>query len=154
MARREMTPDDMPHREIPAVDLTDGIASRGDETILQVDRPMSMDYAKALKFGEDELTIRVEQNPMDEKPVLYYPFWVNGRVEGVMPGQIQKVKRKFVEVMLRSNQYRVQTESFNPGDPNERNLAHRVPMRRFMLSIIHDPDPRGPEWAQRCVMES
>lgn len=154
MARREMTPDDMPHRAIPPVDLSAGMQSRGDDTILQVDRPMSMNEVEALAFAEQEVQIRMEQDPMDERPVLYYPFGVNGQTIGVRPGAITTVKRKYLEVMLRSNQYRVNTQAPKPGDADETNLIHRRPVRRFMLSIIHDPDPRGPEWAQRCVLES
>lgn len=152
--QRELTPDDLRDRVPPPVDLTHGASGRVVDEIELVDRPLNMEYADALKFNEDILTVRIEQSQDDEIPVAYYPFSVNGKTIGLVPGKETKVARKYVEVVLRASQFRVHTHSPRPGDRDERNLVFRHPTKRFMISIIHDPDPRGREWAQRIGLES
>ena len=157
MARtqRELTPDDLPIAQMPAVDLTHGMASRGAEDIVRADKPLGDDYANTLAFMEEEVTIRLEHvsNDQMQKPVLAYPFSVNGRTAWVPTDRPWKVKRKFLEVILRSQPFSVATESFKPGDPAERNLMHRYASRRYPVSILHDPNPKGAEWHQRVALE-
>lgn len=157
MARtqREVTPDDMPIGQMASVDLTNGMAGRGAENIVRADKPLADDYANTLAFMEEPVTIRLEhvQNDQIQKPVLAYPFSVNGRTEWVPTGKPWVVKRKFLEVILRSQPFSVVTDTFTPGERDERNLLHRYASRRYPVSILHDPNPRGPEWHQRVALE-
>lgn len=151
---REITPDDLPVGARPDIDMTNGMAGRERETILLVDKPMSTSEADELAFMEEEVLIRLEQPQTEEKPVLCYPFSVNGRTAWVPPNRPFNVKRKYLEVILRSQPFTVETDVFKPGDREERQVMRRYQSRRFNVSILRDPSPRGPEWHQRVCLES
>lgn len=168
MARqnREITPDDLPTGSRPTIDMTHGMADRAPEQILLVDSAMNQSTKSPgkglpsdqelaeLAFMEETVLIRMEKPVTDEKPVLAYPFSVNGRTAWVPTDKPWPVKRKVLEVMLRSQPFRVQTEDFKPGDRDERNLLHRYQSRRFSISILRDDNPRGYEWSQRVTLEA
>jgi len=166
---RELTPDDLRLPQKPPLDITHGNASVERETVSLVDVPMNQSIVTTgkgipseeelaeLKFNEDVLEVRLESPQSvgdDSKPVMAYgPFGVQGRQVWLRPGEVESVKRKFVEAILRSQPFRVQTEVIK-GQGEERNLVRRYVSRRFPLTIISDPSPRGAEWARRIVMEN
>ena len=152
--QREITPDDLPVGSRPDIDMTHGMGGREPETILLVDKPMSTTEQEELAFMEEDVLIRLEQPQSDEKAVMCYPFSVNGRTCWVPPNRPYTVKRKYLEVILRSQPFTVETEVFSPGDKDERQVMRRFQARRFNVSILRDPSPRGPEWHQRVCLES
>jgi hypothetical protein len=171
MARqqREITPDDLKPGSRPDIDMTNGMAGREREEILLVDRPLNQSTTSAgrgsripndaelaeLQFMEEEVLIRLEQSPSDEKPVMCYPFSVNGRTAWVPPNRPFTVKRKYLEVILRSQPFTVETDVFKPGDRDERQVMHRYQSRRFNVTILNEPNKqRGAEWATRVMLES
>jgi hypothetical protein len=165
---REITPDDLPVGSRPDIDMTSGMAGREPERILLVDKPQNQSTASAgrgsripsdaelaeLAFMEEEVVIRLEQPTSEEKPVLAYPFSVNGRTTWVPPNQPFKVRRKFLEVILRSQPFSVETDVFKPGDRDEQQFIRRYQSRRFNVSILHEPSPRGADWHQRVCLEA
>jgi hypothetical protein len=157
MARREITPNDLRLPEKSSLDITGGIATVERETIQVVDKPLEEDLADALAFNEQEIEVRLEAPQSvgdDGKPVIAYgPFSVNGRAVWLRPGEVERIKRKYLEVILRSQPFKVQTEVVK-GQGEERNYLHRYVSRRFPVTIVSDPDPRGAEWARRVVMEN
>lgn len=169
MARqhREITPDDIPTGNRPPIDMTNGMDDREPERILLVDNrpdnqsrrspgkgiPSDQELAE-LAFMEEEVEIMLEKPAADEKPVLAYPFSVNGRTEWVPTDRPWPVKRKFLEVILTSQPFRVATREVKPGADDDRNMMYRYQSKRFNVSIINDPNPRGHAWRQRVSLQA
>jgi hypothetical protein len=169
MARKELTPDDLRLPQKSSLDITGGVATVEREEIQLLDTAMNQSTKSAgkgipsdeelaeLRFNEDLLEVRLEmpQSVGDESKQVraYGPFGVNGRQMWLRPGELEVLKRKHVEVILRSQPFRVQTEVIK-GQGEERNLIHRYVSRRCPLTIVSDPSPRGAEWARRIVMEN
>lgn len=151
MARRETNSEDLPIAPIPSVDITDGKAE--SEQIKLVDKPLSTEYMDEIAFMEELVQIRLEKPQQEEKSVLAYPFSVNGRTEWVPTDVPWTIKRKYLGVMLGAQPFKVSTETFKPGEREEKNLMHRNATRRFSVSILHDPSPRGQEWVRQMCLQ-
>lgn len=153
--RTEITPDDIPTGTRPSVDLStaESMLNRPQEEILLVDKPIKQDYAEALAFGEEQVLIRLERTGNKYQPAIV-DFGVNGVKEWVPVGKPHKIKRKYLEVILRSQPFNVSTEHDGTTVERPRNLMARHQSSRHPVSILHDPNPRGAEWVQRIAAES
>ena len=151
--RREITPDDLKPTNPPPLDLSAATLNRPEEEILLVDKPLASTEAEAMAFAEEEVLIRLERNGNKYQPALI-DVGVNGVKQWIPVGQPTKVKRKYLEVLLRAQSALVQTEHEGPEVARPRNLMHRFNSSRHPVSILRDPNPRGAEWAQRVAAES
>jgi hypothetical protein len=147
---REMTPDDMPGRQPAPIDL---MVDREPEQIELVDKPITMDYAAQLQFNEDELLIRLERNA-EKFQAPAHTFTVNGRSVTIPVGVNALVKRKFVEVIARSQPYTVQTDVGDATVDRPHNRLVRYQSAKYPFSVLRDPSPMGYEWLQRIALES
>lgn len=157
MARttRELTPDDIPVGTRPAIDITtaEDMLNRPQEEILLVDKPLKQEYTAALAFAEEEVLIRLERTGAKHQPAIV-DFGVNGEKVWVPVGRPHKLKRKFLEVILRAQPFNVSTEHDGTTVERPRNLIARHQSSRHPVSILNDPNPRGSDWVQRIAAES
>lgn len=146
-ANEQMHTDDIATRTLPPID-TD--ADR-DTVIEPVDKLLRTAELQQAAFMEDVLTIRVERGR--EK---HAPQWVDVHVNGVLQwikiGEPQRVKRKFVEVLARSQPFSVQTEHGSTNEERPQNRIERSQFAQYPFSVLHDPHPLGSEWLQRVYM--
>jgi hypothetical protein len=106
-------------------------------------------YFNELKFNEDVLTIILEPGTEDNSP-LYQDTYCNGVCELVPVGREYKIKRKFLESLVRAQPVTVRTEVERRGDQDPLNHIRRTARAKFPLSILHDPaGGRGHEWLRR-----
>lgn len=128
-----------------------------ESPIIQVDRVLDKEYMDELAFNEEPVTIRIE--PSSEKnAAMWAPIWVNGKgaevllngkwVEfGHLPvGKVLVVKRKYVEVLIRSKKDSVQTEVIETPGQDPDNRIQRFTSASHSFSIIHDPNPLSAAW--------
>lgn len=123
-----------------------GIANREPESIvLAGDAAMNQDYADALRMAEEVIEILLDDSG-EENPVQFVPVWNNGREVVIPIGAPFKLKRKFVEDLIRSRPISIRTHHEEVG-------AHKVINRiipnarsKHPLSVIHDPSPHGAKW--------
>lgn len=148
MKTREHPPINMP----PA-----GVLVRENEDIVlpEPNAPMNdtQAYLAELAFNEEVLTIRLERSAEKNPPSLK-DFSVNGATEWVPFGQPYKIKRKFVEVIARSQPYDVQTEVVEEYGRDPMNRVIRTSRTKFPFSVIHDPNPRGFDWLTKLLQSA
>jgi hypothetical protein len=159
----EIHTDDLRMAQAPAADF-----DNRSETIVPVDKPLEDDYAAALAFMEEPLTIRIEPSSEENSPI-FVDCWVNGKggevldpvtgkwleINGLPVGGPIITKRKYVEVLARSRSDRVvATEVDNRPAPNKDGWkVARNSVRKTQFSVIHDPNPKGHEWLTRLYAE-
>lgn len=129
-----------------------GVITREPEQIIAVDTPLDKSNAEALKFNEDVLTIMIEPSSEENAPTVI-DVYVNGEAKWLTVGTEQKVKRKFVEVLMRSKPISIQTAHEDVGAKIVNNRILRNTRAKFPLSILHDPSPKGVEWVRRIRAE-
>jgi hypothetical protein len=162
-ATNEIHTADLRMAEAPAANL-----DHRSETIVPVDKPLENDYAAALAFMEEPITIRIEPSDEENAPIVV-DCWVNGKGAEVLDSLTGKwmeinclpiggpiiTKRKYVEVLARSRSDRVvANEVDNRPAPNKDGWkVERRSLRKTLFSVIHDPNPKGAEWLTRLYAE-
>lgn len=134
-----------------------GDAEEREPEIVKADEAvLKKEYADALTFNEDPITIRIE--PSSEKNAsAVYPVWCNGKgAEVFINGRWREVtwlpvntdlivKRKYVAIMMSAKIDRVETHIIKRME-DEENRVNRFTSPVCTFSVIHDPDPRGPDY--------
>lgn len=109
--------------------------------------PHVAEYIKDLKFMEDELTIIIGEttDPNADNPVLCA---VNGETKRLMRGTEYKLKRKFVDSLIKRED-RIKTVNFKDEDGVDQTKVMRTPAMRYAVSIVNDPaGETGRRWFQ------
>jgi hypothetical protein len=148
-AEESIHTDDIATRTLPTID-TD--ADR-ESVIEPVDKLLRTAELAQEKFMNDVLTIRIERGREKHAP-QWVDVYVNGVLQWVKIGEPQKIKRKFVEVLARSQPFSVQTDHGTTNEERPQNRLHRSQFAQYPFSVLHDPSPMGNEWLQRVYMEN
>jgi hypothetical protein len=155
MARQELHSDSMPLPEqMPPI--SDDPSLYDGDVVLTED-VLKKEYADALAFNEEPVTIRIE--PSSEKNAAgAFPVWVNGKPAevfqlgrwdeiGWLPvGRVLIVKRKVLEVIIRAKVDSIQTKIIDQDGERPNNVVHRFTSPVHSFSILEDRNPRGPAW--------
>jgi hypothetical protein len=155
MARQELHSDTLKiDQHAPITD-----TSTYDGDVVLTERIESRDYAEALAFMEEPVTIML--NPTAEKNApTAFPVWVNGRMAeilhngkwmeiGYLPvGQTMTIKRKVLEVIIRAKTDTVHTRVKEMDSERPNNVIERFTSPVHSFSIIEDRSPRGAAWVQ------
>lgn len=142
-----------------------GAIPRGEQ-IEALDKPLTDDYAAALAFNEEPVTIMIEPGQEENAPRVI-DIWVNGKGAEVLDpktnrwneinclpvGGVITTKRKYVEVLARAKLDKVSTKHDDATVANPENRIVRNTSRRAVFQVMHDPSPKGREWLTRLMTE-
>jgi hypothetical protein len=136
----------------PIVLTADGPIVREPEEIVALDAPLENDYAAALAFMEEKITIIV--NPSSEKfAQKLIDVGVNGRAEWIEVGKMTRIARKYVEVLARTRPTDIQTKHDDATAETPNNTVVRFSRVKHPFSVVGDTSPRGQEWLARLMAE-
>lgn len=149
--------EDMPLAQPGDIIIPDsGPLTRQAEVIVPADATaLNKDYADALAFNEQVLEILLEPSSEENAPTVV-DVTVNGETVWIPVGQNIHIKRKHVEVLMRSKPVAVSTqhESHESGAKVINNRVIRNTRAKYPLSILHDPaQGKGIEWMRRIRAE-
>ena len=151
---REITPDDIPQRALPPIDLSvEGMANRAPETIVQVEADPHTEYLDALKFAEEMVLIRLERTS-EKHQAPGHQFAVNGRTWWIPVNKPWVIPRKVLEVIIRSQPFHVDTDVGDATMEHPHNKIVRFPNARYPCSVLRDDNPRGFAWLQKVAVEA
>jgi hypothetical protein len=159
MPRQELHSDTMPiEQRSPISD--DPSEYEGD--IVLTEDVLKKEYADALAFMEDPITVRIQPST-DKNAAGAFPVWVNGKPAevfqqnrwmeiGWLPvGRELIIKRKVLEVIIRSKVDRIETLILNQDSERPNNQVQRFTTPVHSFTIMHDPSPRGAAWASEMI---
>ena len=150
----ELHSADLPIRALePIVDTED----RAAEVIVAVDPVLNSGYAAELAFMEEEVTVIVHRQREKSSPAIF-DFTVQGRPIWVAVDTPTIIKRKYLEVIARSQPYDVTTEVNRNEDKGEnavvQNILHRHKSAHYPFTVVSDKNPRGGAWLAKVMRES
>jgi hypothetical protein len=167
-ARREQSTADFPVGEMPAIDM-DPSHEVDRKRIIEADETaLKAEYFSALSFAEEPVDVIIHPPASERNPPQWVECWVNGRGAeilmddkwvqcGYLPVNMAlTIKRKYVEVLIRSKQTSYQTSHIAPEDAKSTHVEnHAIPTTnlRNQISVQYDANPLGREWLQRLVRE-
>lgn len=124
---------------------------RTDHQIEIVDGPSLGAYAAELAFNEEYLDVVVHEST-DKNAEGLVDLYCNGTPQRFMRGQTQTVKRKYVEILARSRQTSITTQTMAQGADGETvNRINRHTAVRYPFSVIYDANPKGGAWLKQML---
>lgn len=106
-------------------------------------------YAAQLAFMEEPVDVMVHETT-DPNEQLLVDVYCNGIPQRFIRGQVQTVKRKYVEILARAKQTSIQTRTETTTD-DVINRINKHTALRYPFSIVHDPNPRGAAWLKSVL---
>lgn len=155
MSRNELDSRDAPIRQYAVLDLSSpSAAPMPDGQIIEsIDGDMlPPSQADRLAFAEEPLDIRIEPGRERFAPTTVR-LGVNGETKWVPVGTPVRLRRKFVEVLARSQPFSVRTDVGNAMVENPHNRLERQAYRQHPFTVLHDPNPIGANWLTKVMAE-
>lgn len=157
--RSELHTEDIGHEPLAPVasaeDLADLVVIAGEDVLAKAE------YAEALAFAEEPVTIRVERSAEKFAPHVI-DCWCNGKgaevfmngrwveTKAIPVGMPVTTKRKYVEILARSVVHTINTNVTQEKD-SERNEVDRYPSSKAPFSVLKDDNPKGQAWLTNLV---
>lgn len=159
---RELNSDDIKIEQKAPIDLDADLGDREGDIVLADTAVMEEEYLDKLKFMEEPVTVRLQQNA-EKNAAMAFPFWNNGKPSevfqngrwqevGYLPvGRPLIIKRKILEQIIRARVDSVTTEILNRESDRPENRAVRFTSPVHSYSILKDDNPRGAAWATELM---
>lgn len=150
---------DVAIQQKPVIETRDDLV---DEVVVAPPDILKKDYAEAIAFAEEPVTIRIERSSEKFAPHVI-DCWCNGKgaeivinrrwveTHAIPVGIPVTTKRKYVEILARSKIETVQTEVRDRDSENPKNLINRFASSRAPFSVIRDDNPKGVEWLTNLI---
>jgi len=116
-----------------------------------IDKPFTASKAEREAFMNEILTV-VVQSSGDENDADIVQVGVNGVTQFFKRDVAQQVKRKYVGVLARAKKTDYQQKLDDRLGESMNTLSKRR-MLKYPFQVIHDPNPKGPEWLRHALAE-
>jgi hypothetical protein len=108
--------------------------------------------AAALAFNEELVDVIVhESTDPNAEPIVQTA--VNGVNQFFIRGQVQSVKRKFVEVLARAKTTSIATREARDYDGAQTTRITRATALTYPFSIVNDPNKKGAAWLKSVLAQ-
>lgn len=139
--------------DIPTTGSLEGI-KRDDqklesETVDIVREGLDDSYAAQLAFMEEPVDVMVHETT-DPNEQMLVDVYCNGIPQRFIRGQVQTVKRKYVEILARAKQTSIATRTVTTTDDVINRIDKHTALR-YPFSVAHDPNPRGAAWLKSVL---
>ena len=146
----EVTNTELPKRTL---DPLDDLSADRSEILIADASTLAGDYAAALAFNEELVTILLHRGREKNAPTAEMVA-VNGDIKWLRVDHPVRIARKFVENLARAQPINVNTRSGETdGDALVFNLTDRNLSSLVSFSVLEDKNPRGREWLTRVMRE-
>jgi hypothetical protein len=157
--RPELHTADIAIEQKPTIESREDLAK---EIVAAPEDVMQAEYAAALSFNEEPVTIRIERSSEKFAPRVI-DCWCNGKgAEVVVNGRWVSLgyipvgvrvttKRKYVEILARSKIDAVNTRVEDRDSEHPKNLIERSTSSRAPFSVLEDRNPKGAAWLTGLV---
>lgn len=115
------------------------------------------DYRKMVdleKFMQEKVLVEIPRssNPNDDP---YIPLGVNGITQPLLRGKAQWIKRKFLEVLIRSQPTTLETiEEIDQRTGNKMVRLIKTTGEKYPYRILQENNPEGQRWLQQILSEA
>jgi hypothetical protein len=139
-----------PGLDIPTTGSIDDI-KRTDLQVEIATPDMAGDYAAQLAFMEEKLDVIVhESTDKNADPIV--EVWCNGTPQRFVRGQVQTVKRKFVQILADSRETSIQTKNMTGSDGEVMQRINKHTALCYPFSVASDPSgQRGALWLKQAL---
>lgn len=152
---KEIHSPELPITQPPVITAEPG--ERDPEVIVATDAVFTGGYAAELAFMEEPVRILLHRGREKFAPPMY-DFSIDGRAIWIRVDTPTTIKRKYLEVIARSQPFEVETDVNTNEHMGEQavvqNLIKRHQSARYPFTVIEDKNPRGAAWLAKVMRES
>lgn len=149
---KEYYSDDTPPPALDEVDLDNDALNLSEVDNFEHDlKGLGLiEHAAALAFMEELVTIKLARGT-DENAPRFVDLYCNGKAVYIPVETKCRLKRKYLEILLRSQPYSIKADFTMTPDGEAQNRMVRNARRQFSTTILRDT-PRGQAWADNVLM--
>ena len=152
---RQFVQPELSNTELPkrTLDTLEDVMADRQEILIADASTLAGDYAAALAFNEEPVTILLHRGREKNAPTAEM-VGVNGVIKWIPVDTPVKIERKFVENLARAQPININTRSGeSDGDDLAFNHVQRSLSSLVSFSVLEDANPRGREWLTRVMRE-
>lgn len=113
----------------------------------------SMEKAAKLAFMEEKIDVMVHETT-DPNAEQIVETWVNGIAQRFIRGQVQTVKRKYVNVLATAKNTSIATKDAKDYNGDNTTVIQKHTALKYPFSIVRDENPRGPQWLKAALSQN
>ena len=113
----------------------------------------SMEKAAKLAFMEEKIDVMVHETT-DPNAEQIVETWANGVSQRFIRGQVQTVKRKFVNILACAKNTGITTKDARDYNGDQTTVIGRHTALKYPFSIVRDDNPRGAQWLKSTLAQS
>jgi len=153
-SKKELSTNDFQVGQESTLVMPTGDLIRPDEPTIEIpDGPTINEYAKALAFNEEPVTVMVHETSQENEAPLV-DVYVNGIAQFFPRGEPVTCKRKYVEGLVRAKPVAISTDVRERNSENPQNIINRRSALRYPFSVIEDRNPNGAAWLRKILAEA
>lgn len=119
---------------------------------VEIETELKQDALEREAFMNEKVTVLLHDSEQEGANQVEV-FTVNGVNQPVIRNRPQDVKRKYVEAMARCRVTKYRQMQADPTRPDSILMrSHTVP--KYPFSVIHDPNPKGPQWLKEIMSQA
>lgn len=106
--------------------------------------------AAQLAFMEEMVDVMVHESA-DPNAEAIVETWCNGTAQRFIRGQVQTVRRKYVEILARAKNTGITTREIMDHQGDRTTAIAKHTALRYPFSIVRDANPRGAAWLKQAM---
>lgn len=111
------------------------------------------DKAARLAFMEEKVDVMVHESAdPNAEPIV--ETWCNGVPQRFLRGQVQTVRRKFVEVLARAKNTGITTRADVDRNGNANTAIGKHTALKYPFSVMRDENPKGATWLKQVMAQA
>lgn len=113
----------------------------------------SMEKAAKLSFMEEKIDVMVHEST-DPNAEQIVETWVNGISQRFIRGNVQTVRRKFVNVLATAKNTNIATKDAQDYNGDKTTVITKHTALKYPFSVIRDENPRGAQWLKSALAQT
>ena len=139
-------------RQLEVGQNADILADQGiDNVVVPVAGALDKDYADALAFMNEKVTIMIMETTNPNEPPIV-EVGNNGKFRRFQRGVPTVTERKFVDCLIVKRTKITTPEYLNPAGERSTAIRQHSAMK-YPFSVMEDKNPKGAEWLRRRMAE-
>ena len=113
----------------------------------------SMEKAAKLAFMEEKIDVMVHEST-DPNAEQIVETWVNGIAQRFVRGQVQTVRRKYVNVLACAKGTGIATREARDNNGDRTTVIVKHTALKYPFSVVRDENPRGALWLKSALAQN
>ena len=120
-----------------------------------IETPATTEFGREMSeeaFMNERVKVRLADTT-DENAAQHIILSVNGTTQPMFRGEMQEIKRKYLEVLARCKESKFTQRTSNPNEPDRIEMVQRTAFA-YPFELVEDKNPKGRAWLEAVMREA